>query len=368
MSLQSLHFLFQVSNLFRLLLAMLLCQTIGIVVVYGCSVHISPEKNLQWQTPFFVQVIPPFFAVTLSFLVDESPRWLCLRGRSEEALSVLARLRGNPANTDFVAAEFDSILTPIQLEIAEHGKPTLMSVLRETFTVRSNLRRVQLTVVAYILAQMSGANSITNYLPTIFGYIGVDTDEAKIYSSSLYAMAKLLCCVLASLFFVDAVGRRKSLFIGITVQMLCHTYLGTFLNISAKREVGAGASDAAIGAIYIHAFGWAVGLYSLPYLFGAELWPNRIRSFGGALSQCFHWLFLFAITKATPSILTSMDKWGAFIFFATWCVIALVYVFIMVPETSGRTLESMDKLFEHRWYEMRKHAYETNLPESKDIE
>ena len=348
--------------------AMLLCQTIGIVVVYGCSVHISDDKNLQWQTPFFVQVIPPAFAVAFSFFVDESPRWLCLKDRPEDALAVLSRLRGSPADADFVAAEFDSIYTPIQLEVAEHGKPTLISTLRETFTVRSNLRRVQLTIVAYILAQMSGANSVTNYLPTIFGYVGLAQDDAKIYSSSLYAMAKLLCCLLASLFFVDAVGRRKSLFIGITVQMLCHTYLGAFLNVSARHAVGSGASDAAIAAIYVHAFGWAVGLYSLPYLFGAELWPNRIRSFGGALSQCFHWLFLFAITKATPSILSSMDRWGAFIFFAAWCFVALIYVFLMVPETSGRTLESMDKLFEHRWYEMRKYAYEAGATECKDVE
>ena len=107
----------------------------------------------------------------------------------------------------------------------------------------------------------------------------------------------------------------------------------------------------------------SLGLYTLPYLFGAELWPNRIRSFGGALSQCFHWLFLFAITKATPSILTSMNRWGAFLFFATWCLLALAYAFIMVPETSGRTLESMDRLFEHPWYEMRIYAYEnTSAP------
>jgi hypothetical protein len=104
----------------------------------------------------------------------------------------------------------------------------------------------------------------------------------------------------------------------------------------------------------------------LPYLFGAELWPNRIRSFGGALSSAFHWLFLFAITKATPSMFASMDKWGAFIFFAAWCLISLIYAFIMVPETSGRSLESMNQLFEHKWYEMRKYAYEDTSSQVKE--
>ena len=61
-----------------------------------------------------------------------------------------------------------------------------------------------------------------------------------------------------------------------------------------------------------------------------------------------------------------MHKWGAFIFFAAWCLVALVYVFIMVPETSGRSLESMDQLFEHRWYEMRKYAYEKTMSPTKE--
>jgi hypothetical protein len=125
----------------------------------------------------------------------------------------------------------------------------------------------------------------------------------------------------------------------------------------SSNHVSDGSSQTAIAAVYIHAFGWAIGLYSLPYLFGAELWPNRIRSFGGALSQCFHWLFYFAITKATPSIISSMGTFGAFFFFAMWCLIAWVYTFIMIPETSGRTLESMDRLFEYRWYEVRRNAY-----------
>ena len=75
------------------------------------------------------------------------------------------------------------------------------------------------------------------------------------------------------------------------------------------------------------------GLYTLPYLFGAELWPNRVRSFGGALSQGFHWLFYFGITKATPSLLSSMAIWGAFVFFVAWCTLAFLYGVFCIPES-----------------------------------
>jgi hypothetical protein len=87
----------------------------------------------------------------------------------------------------------------------------------------------------------------------------------------------------ASLFFVDVIGRRKSLMIGITIQMLCHTYFAGYFNYFVRDadSVPTGDSDAAIGVIYIHALGLVIGLYTLSYLVGAELWRNRIRSFGG---------------------------------------------------------------------------------------
>lgn len=80
------------------------------------------------------------------------------------------------------------------------------------------------------------------------------------------------------------------------------------------------------------------------------MWPDRIRSFGGALGQTFHWTFIYAIKFSLPSILSSMDNWGAFIFFAGWCFIALVYVYLMVPEVAGLNIEDMDDIFNGPWF------------------
>ncbi|KAF6830407.1 MFS quinate transporter [Colletotrichum plurivorum] len=273
-------------------------QALGIFTVFGCNQSIPANKSLQYQIPWFAQVFIPVIAAV------DTGYW---------------------------------------------------AIMKEKFTVRSNLRRVQLTIIAYILAQFSGANSITNLLPTVLGLIGVQGSDVKVYSTGLYAVAKLVCCVIASLVFVDVVGRRKSLMIGITIQAMCHEYLAGYLRYFVPNPEGmpAGASDVAIGVIYIHALGWAVGLYTLPYLFGAELWPNRIRSFGGALSQCCHWLFYFGITKVTPSLLSAMDTWGAFLFFVAWCIIAFLYTLFFVPETSGLNLKGMEAIFQRPMYRMR---------------
>lgn len=244
---------------------MLSSQMIGIFVVYGCNIHVDPSKRLQYQIPFFVQCFVPAIGVLMSFFLHESPRWLCLKGRNDEAKQTLTKIRGLEPNHPYLLAEWDMISTQVSHEQAEFGDLGYLSVVRETFGKRSNLRRVQLTVIAYILAQFSGANSVTNYLPEIFGIIGVQSTNVKVYSSGLYAFAKLVCCIAASLVFVDAVGRRKSLFIGITVQMLCHSYLAGYLFhfVQDEQSVPKGASDGAIAVVYIHAFGWAVGRFPI---------------------------------------------------------------------------------------------------------
>ena len=91
-------------------------------------------------------------------------------------------------------------------------------------------------------------------------------------------------------------------------------------------------------------------MFILPYVFGGELWPNHIRSFGGALSSCFHWLFIYAMAYGTPSLLEKTNNWVAFIFFASWCFIALIYVYLMVPETAGLSVEEIDEMFKGPWF------------------
>lgn len=101
------------------------------------------------------------------------------------------------------------------------------------------------------------------------------------------------------------------------------------------------------------------GLLTLPYVFGGELWPNRIRSFGGALSQTFHWIFIYAIKFSIPSLLKNTDNWGAFIFFAAWCFIAIVYVFLVVPETAGLSVEEIEEVFTGPWFNAYKRSKST---------
>ncbi|CZR45909.1 uncharacterized protein FPRO_14915 [Fusarium proliferatum ET1] len=359
---------------------MLLSLTISTLTVYACFLHL-PASHLQYQLVWFLPTIICGIIIAASFFACESPRWLMLVGRKEEAIETLVALRGLPADHPRVAGEIADIELQIQAEKSRYASGGgLRDILRETFMVPGNLRRVQQSLISYLLAQLSGANSVTSYLVPILSLMGINSAHGNnLFLSSMYSLSKFFYTLIASFFFIDALGRRKSLFIGITIQLISDVYLGAYIKSHQDGSVAPGASTAAIAAIFIHGFGYAVGLLVLPYVFGAELWPNSIRSFGSALSQAFHWLFYFGINRATPSILSSMHNWGAFIFFAGWCLVSLIYVFFAVPETAGLPLEHLDALFECPWWQIRSKAKtlhvttisgsvvdEENSPESLD--
>ncbi|KAJ4253358.1 hypothetical protein NW762_010513 [Fusarium torreyae] len=317
----------------------------GNFTVYGCFLHLSPTR-LQYQLAWAIPCIIMGLAAVATFFLRETPKWLALKDRREEAIDALCALRSLPADAPRIQAE----IREIEADIAKSrgaGDSSFGSILKEMFTVRSNLRRLQQTLVAYALAQMSGANSVTSYFIPIMSILGVSGGtQRSIFLSGMYALAKLGFSLFASFFFIDTLGRRKSLFIGISCQMLSHVYLGVFIKHHQEGPVSVAASETALAAIFIHAFGYAVGLLLLSYVFGGELWPNRLRSLGSAVSQTFHWILIYAIKFSVPSMLKSMDQWGAFIFFAGWCFLGLAYVFFVVPETSNMSTEEINAVFE----------------------
>ncbi|KAL4885821.1 general substrate transporter [Aspergillus karnatakaensis] len=336
--------------------AMLLSLFVAAFTVYGCFNHMPPT-TLQWQIPFFAPAIFMALVIAASFFIYESPRWLYLARRDDEATETLVLLRGLPLDHPRVQSELSLIRASITKERQAFGSAStyslrgLLAVLKETFGVKSNLRRTQQAFISYALAQLSGANSITTYLVPVLGMVGIEGDASySLFVTAMYSMSKFFFTLIASFFFVDALGRRNSLFLGITIQMLSDVYIGVFIKFQQQGDVPVAAGQAALAAIFIHGFGYAIGLLILPYIFVSELWPNQIRSFGAALTQCFHWLFFFGVNKGVPSLLSSTNNWGAFLFFAGWCFLALIYVFVSVPETAGVPLEKLDELFEGSWW------------------
>jgi Sugar (and other) transporter len=74
------------------------------------------------------------------------------------------------------------------------------------------------------------------------------------------------------------------------------------------------------------------------------------------MGQTFHWLFIYGFSFGLPSLLAKTNNWGAFLFFAGWCFVSLVYVYLMIPEVSGLSVEEIDVLFKGPWLNAFKHS------------
>lgn len=234
--------------------------TLANFCVLGIYLHI-PDSKLQYQIPPIAVSCFMVLCIIASFFISESPRWLLMVGRREEAVQCLVTLRRLPADDGRVAQEIANIEQSVVSARGDvEGRSSLWSIAKETFTVSSNLRRLQQVLVSYALAQLSGANSVTSYFIPITTLLGdTGSTDKKIFLSTMYAFSKFWFTLIASFFFIDLLGRRRSLFIGITTQMLSHIYIGVFLKYHQEGPVSDGAAHFAVASLYIHAFGYAVG-------------------------------------------------------------------------------------------------------------
>lgn len=344
------------------------CQQLGVVFGfffnYGITRH-HKDTQLQWQLPTGLQLLPAAIWGIGTFFTPESPRFLLARDQPSEALRVLGGLRGLPESHHYVQAEFHGTEQQLNHELEAVAGASQLDLLRETFSTIENRRRFVLTFMAHLFAQWSGANAITQYSPTIFGYLGMGGEEEAFLATGIYAIVKFTSTLLVAVFIIDFIGRRRSLMTGISLQIVTLIFVGAYLGATTGKsasDIGSSpsassASVAAIVAIYLHAVAWSMGWLFIPYLVSAEVFPVRIRGLCVSILMAAHWTFYFACSRAMPSLLVATHRYGAFAFFASICCMSLAYVFVAMPETSGRTLESMDKLFQRPWYSVYKVAY-----------
>lgn len=318
------------------------CQQLG--VVFGFFINYGVTKSYagtetQWMLPTLLQLLPAALWGLGTFLCPESPRWLLYVGQREKALTTLSRLRHAPLEDPTLQAEIAGMDARILHESEATGSVEIWELAKETFVPVENRRRFFLIFMATLFSQWSGANAITQYSPTIFGYLGIDGDEAKFLATGIYAVVKFVSTLAFALFIVDFIGRRRSLMTGITLQLVTLIYIGGYLggtssmspeHISDTPGVSR-ASTTAIVAIYFHAVAWSIGWFSIPYLVGSEIFPTKIRSFNMSIAMGFHWAFYFGCSRAMPSLLSATQKWGAFVFFGCICLTSLVYVFFAMP-------------------------------------
>ncbi|KAB8264658.1 general substrate transporter [Aspergillus pseudonomiae] len=343
---------------------------LGIVLAYftnyGCQVNLGDNTHKRWEVPTSLHIIFAGLIFLLSFTQYESPRYLVKKGKYEAALKNLSRVRNLPEDHEYVVEEMTAIRNSHEAEMEATMGSGPMGVIKEAFLVPSNLYRLYLALMAQLLSQWSGAGSITLYAPDLFALLGITGSNESLLVTGIFGIVKLVAAIICALFLVDVIGRKRSLLIGITFQAISMIYVAGFL--TSVPEMGVvddfelpadklGPSRGAIAMIYISGFGWALGWNSMQYLLTAELFPLRIRALATSLAMTLHFVNQYGNSRAVPNMLLGTDHggispMGTFWFFAAVTIIGWFWVLFTVPETAGRSLETIDRLFELPWYKI----------------
>jgi sugar porter (SP) family MFS transporter len=352
---------------------------IGIMLAYfaswGSSIHISDTTSTRWVVPTTLHIMFAGIIFILSLFNYESPRYLIKIGKDELATINLARVRNLSTDSPFIVNE----IAEIQLQLQEEQEATMGSgwtgYLKEIFLMPSNLYRIHIGLLSQLLSQWSGAGSITIYAPDFFALLGTTGQNEKLFATAIFGVVKFVAALICALFLVDFIGRKKSLATGIGLQALSMAYIAIFLTVAGTDvdSYSEGSKRAATGAIvmiYVSGFGWAMGWNTMQYLLNAEMYPLRIRATCSSLVMCFHFANQYGNSRAVPNMLLTpslggMGPAGAFWFFAAVTVIGGVWAWWFIPETAGRSLESMDALFTLRWWQIgTKGVQEANVVEA----
>jgi sugar porter (SP) family MFS transporter len=335
---------------------------VGIMLAYfaswGSSIHISSKTDAQWLVPNSMHLMFAGVIFTLSFFARESPRWLIKVGRHEEGLRTLARLRQLPPDHPYVQSEIIDINDQLNREREATMGTSWLGPIRELFSSKANLYRIQLSIMSQLLGQWSGANSITIYAPRYFAMMGTTGQSEKLFATAIFGLVKFISSIICAFVLIDLIGRKRALSSGITIQLVSMLYMAIFLlidnKVSDKTVVQSPsqkrAAMGAIVAIYFSGFGWALGWNSIQYLINSEIYPLRLRALGGSIAMTFHFVNQYGNSKAVPLMFLEMTTGGTMLFFSCVTAIGLVWVWFFLPETTGKSLEAMDALFALPWH------------------
>lgn len=293
----------------------------GILVSYLSNYLIGQDGEHSWRLMLGVQVIPSVLFLILLKYVPESPRWLIVkRGKVEEAAAVLKII-----NPKHFAAEVNDIKADMT-----HANDKRSDIL---FT-RKNRFPIFLAIAFAVFNQVSGINAIIYYAPRIFEMTGLGRESSLLSSVGIGAVNFLF--TLLAINFIDRFGRRTLMLIG-SVGLI--VTLGLVSRAFYLNDFG-GFSVTILLLVYIAFFAFSQG--AVIWVFISEIFPNQVRAKGQTLGSLTHWVMAAIIAFVFPMLAENVGGGHTFLFFCTMMLLQLVFVWKIMPETKGRSLEQLE--------------------------
>lgn len=278
-----------------------------------------------WRLMFVSEAVPAGLFTLLVLLVPETPRYLALCGRDDKALSVLSRINGE--------SQARSILADIKATAHEKTEPLFTYGWMVIF----------IGIMLSVFQQAVGINAVLYFAPRIFESMGMGNPMMQ---TVIMGIVNILFTLLA-VFTVERWGRKPLLISG-SIGMAVGA-----LGVALCNVVTGLPALVSVVCIMLYSASFMFSWGPICWVLISEIFPNTIRSAAVALAVAFQWIFNFIVSSTfVPMYNIQMgamgDKFGhmfAYALYGIICVVAAIFVWRLVPETKGKTLEEMNTLF-----------------------
>ncbi|MFT3680135.1 MAG: D-xylose transporter XylE [Ferruginibacter sp.] len=302
----------------------------GMLVIYFVNYVIAGKGDEQWLVTdgwrwmFFSGVIPALIFFILLFVVPETPRYLAMKGEDEKALKVLEKIGGK----ENAAAVLNSI------------KSTLHETSRPWLSYGSLV--IIIGVLLSVFQQFVGINVVLYYAGNIFRNMGASTDSSLL-QTIIVGVVNLVFTVIA-IFTVDKFGRKPLMIIGSVGMAVSMIALGFAFY---SQNIGM----AALICMLVYTAAFALSWGPVCWVLLAEIFPNSIRgamSIAVAAQWIANWVvsFTFPIMNDNAALTEKFNHGFAYWIYGVMSILSAIFMWKMVPETKGKSLEEIEGLWE----------------------
>lgn len=288
----------------------------------SAQIAASWNGQMAWRWMFWAAMLPSALFFITSLLIPESPRWLALRGREAQATAILAKIGGSRYAGEALADIRQS-------HIAESDKGGFSMLFSRRY------RRVLIIgIVIAFFQQWCGTNVIFNYAQEIFQSAGYEIGDV-LFNIVVTGVANLVFTFVA-IYTVDRWGRRALMMLGAGGLCTIYLLLGTcyFFNMSGMVMV-----LLVVAAIACY----AMTLGPCTWVLLSEIFPNRIRAVAVATATFALWVGSSTLTFTFPLLNEALGSYGTFWIYSAVCFLGFLFMFKVLPETKGKSLEELER-------------------------
>ena len=279
-----------------------------------------------WRGMLGMETLPAILFFIIIFFIPESPRWLIVRGQERKAINILERIYNSITEATNQLKETQSVLTAeTSSEWSLLMKPGI-------------LKAVIIGVCIAILGQFMGVNAVLYYGPSIFENAGLSGGDSLFYQV-LVGLVNTLTTVLA-LVIIDKVGRKKLVYYGVSGMVVSLILIGLYFLFGDSLNV---SSLFLLVFFLFYVFCCAVSICAVVFVLLSEMYPTKVRGLAMSIAGFALWIGTYLIGQLTPWMLQNLTPAGTFFLFAVMCVPYMLIVWKLVPETTGKSLEEIER-------------------------